>query len=66
MGRKKLSLCIISKNEESLIGNAIESVREVVDEIILIDTGSKDKTVEIAKNLEQKFIMKIFIMIFQI
>lgn len=54
MGRKKLSLCIISKNEESLIRNAIESVKEVVDEIILIDTGSKDKTIEIAKELGAK------------
>lgn len=44
----KISLCIISKNEEKLIENAILSAKKIADEIIVFDTGSKDKTKEIA------------------
>lgn len=44
----KISLCIISKNEEKLIENAILSAKKIADEIIVLDTGSKDKTKEIA------------------
>lgn len=44
----KLSLCLITKDEEKNIGACLESAREIVDEIILVDTGSKDSTVEIA------------------
>lgn len=46
-----LSLCMIARDEEHTIGKAIESVKNIVDEIIVVDTGSKDKTKEIAKNL---------------
>lgn len=44
-----IALCMIAKNEDLLIKNAIESVKPIVDEIIVIDTGSTDKTKEIAK-----------------
>tara|TARA_Y100000034_G_scaffold3294_1_gene3967 strand:+ start:13636 stop:15507 length:1872 start_codon:yes stop_codon:yes gene_type:complete len=44
-----LSLCMITKNEEKFLQNCLESVQKIVDEIIIIDTGSKDKTKEIAK-----------------
>ncbi len=44
-----IALCMIAKNEELLIKNAIESVKSVVDELIVVDTGSSDKTKEIAK-----------------
>ncbi|SHH27346.1 Glycosyltransferase involved in cell wall bisynthesis [Thermosyntropha lipolytica DSM 11003] len=50
----KISACIIAKNEEKNIGRCIKSYREVVDEIILVDTGSTDMTVEIAKELGAK------------
>lgn len=40
---------MIAKNEEQVIGRAIDSCSGVVDEIILVDTGSEDRTVEIAK-----------------
>jgi tetratricopeptide (TPR) repeat protein len=43
-----VSLCLITKDEEQNIAACIESAREVVDEIILVDTGSKDNTVRIA------------------
>ena len=44
----KLSLCLITKDEEKNIAACLESAREIADEIILVDTGSKDSTVEIA------------------
>ncbi len=49
-GNLKISLCMIVKDEESCLGSCLKSVREYVDEIILVDTGSRDKTVEIAKS----------------
>ncbi|HAK73389.1 MAG TPA: glycosyl transferase family 2, partial [Sporomusaceae bacterium] len=44
-----LSACMIVKNEEDVISRCIKSYYEAVDEIIVVDTGSKDRTVEIAK-----------------
>lgn len=44
----KLSLCIITKDEECNIKDCLESVRDIVDEIVLVDTGSTDSTIEIA------------------
>jgi len=45
-----LSLCMIVKNEEKFLPQCLESVQGVVDEIIIVDTGSTDRTVEIAEN----------------
>lgn len=45
-----LSLCMIVKNEERYISACLESIKPYVDEIIVVDTGSKDKTVEIAES----------------
>ena len=50
----KLSLCAIVKNEENSLSKCLESVKNVVDEIIILDTGSTDKTVEIAQQLGAK------------
>ncbi|MCJ8012746.1 glycosyltransferase family 2 protein [Paenibacillus sp. KQZ6P-2] len=44
-----ISLCMIVKNEEKLISRCLESVKKLVDEIIIIDTGSIDKTKSIAR-----------------
>ncbi|MCB0325014.1 MAG: tetratricopeptide repeat protein [Bdellovibrionales bacterium] len=49
-----ISLCMIAKDEERWIAQAIESVRPIVDEVILVDTGSSDRTVEIAEGLGAK------------
>ncbi len=49
-----LSLCMIVKNEEELLGQCLESVQDVVDEMIIVDTGSTDRTVEIAENFGAK------------
>ncbi len=48
---KKLSLCMIVKNEEKNIARCLNSVKGVVDEIIVVDTGSTDNTVSIAKEM---------------
>jgi len=44
-----LSVCMIVKNEELLMGRCLTSVRVLADEIVLVDTGSTDRTVEIAQ-----------------
>ncbi len=44
-----LSLCMIVKNEETNLPRCLDSVRGVVDEIVIADTGSADRTVEIAE-----------------
>ena len=53
---QSISLCMIVSNEEKLLEQCLNSVKDIVDEIIVVDTGSTDKTKEIAK----KFNAKIF------
>ncbi len=43
-----ISLCLIAKNEAANLPRLLASVREAVDEIVLVDTGSTDDTVQIA------------------
>jgi len=50
----KIAGCVITKNEEENIKRCIESYKDIVDEIIVVDTGSSDNTVEIAKQLGAK------------
>jgi len=45
----RLSVCLIVKNEERFLGQCLKSVREVAQQIVVVDTGSTDRTVEIAK-----------------
>src|SRR5579862_9633682 len=44
-----ISACIIAKNEEKNLGRCLTSLHASVDEIIVVDTGSTDRTVEIAR-----------------
>lgn len=44
-----LSLCMIVKDEENEIRKCLDSVINIVDEIIIVDTGSTDNTIEICK-----------------
>lgn len=44
-----LSLCMIVKNEENNLVRCLKSIRSVVDEMIIVDTGSTDKTKVLAK-----------------
>src|SRR5437016_2452535 len=39
-----ISLCMIVKNEEDWIDGAVQSVRSIVSEVIIVDTGSTDST----------------------
>lgn len=50
----KLSLCMIVKNEEANLAKCLESVKDVVDEMIVMDTGSTDQTVSIAQEYGAK------------
>jgi glycosyltransferase involved in cell wall biosynthesis len=43
--------CMIVQNEEKTIAKAIQSIREYVDDLVVLDGGSTDGTVEIAKSL---------------
>lgn len=49
-----ISLCMIVKDEEQTISKCLESVKSVVDEIIIVDTGSTDATKEIVKKYDAK------------
>lgn len=49
-----LSVCMIVKNEEKLLAQCLDSVEGVADEIIIVDTGSTDRTVEIARKHTDK------------
>ncbi len=49
-----ISLCMIVKNEERFLTECLESVKDVVDEICIVDTGSTDRTVEIAREYGAK------------
>ncbi|MEG4988827.1 tetratricopeptide repeat protein [Microcoleus sp. BR0-C5] len=44
-----LTLCMIVKNEEATLSRTLDSVKGVVDEIVVVDTGSGDRTREIAR-----------------
>lgn len=49
-----LSVCIITLNEESNIGRTLQSVRDLAEEIIVVDSGSTDSTVAIAQSYGAK------------
>lgn len=49
-----ISACLIVKNEQELLPICLDSIKDIVDEIIVVDTGSTDKTVEIAKRYTDK------------
>lgn len=43
-----ISLCMIVKNEESILARCLDSVADMMEEIIIVDTGSTDHTKEVA------------------
>ena len=50
----KISLCYIVKNEERNLTVSLNSLKGFVDEIIVVDTGSSDNTIEVAKSFGAK------------
>ena len=48
--RPTLSICLITKNEEAHLRRCLESVRGLWDDLVVVDTGSTDRTVEIARS----------------
>lgn len=53
MDNIRLSLCMIVKNEEDCIERCLKSVQDTVDEIIIVDTGSTDRTIDICQHFEK-------------
>ncbi len=51
----KLSVVIITFNEEKNIGRCLDSVKEVADEVVVLDSFSTDRTREICENRKVKF-----------
>ena len=49
-----ISLCMIVKNEEEILARCLNSIKDGVDEIIIVDTGSSDRTKEIALEYTDK------------
>lgn len=49
-----ISLCMIVKNEEDCLKRCLDSLKGIVDEMIVVDTGSTDRTKEIAKECGAK------------
>ena len=54
-------MVIITFNEEKNIGRCIDSVKNVADEIIVVDSCSTDKTAEISQNKGAKLILQPFL-----
>ncbi|MBC8066081.1 MAG: glycosyltransferase family 2 protein, partial [Chlorobia bacterium] len=50
----KLSACLIVKNESKNLSRCLESLKGIVDEIVVVDTGSTDDTVAIAESFGAK------------
>lgn len=51
----RLSVAMITMNEERILAKTLESVKDIADEIVIVDSGSTDKTEEIAKSYGAKF-----------
>lgn len=49
-----VSLCMIVKNEEAVLARCLDSLKNLMDEIIIVDTGSTDRTKEIAMQYTDK------------
>ena len=49
-----ISLCMIVKDEEEILARCLDCVADLMDEIIIVDTGSTDKTKEIARRYTDK------------
>lgn len=57
----KISVCIISFNEEDKIEDCLKSVQSVADEIVVVDSNSTDMTVEIARRYTEQVHIQEFL-----
>src|SRR3972149_11772158 len=60
MNKPKVSVTVITLNEEKNLPGCLESVKSFADEIVVVDSGSTDKTVDIAKNFGAKVFERKF------
>ena len=51
------SLCMIVKDEEEVLSRCLNSLCDIMDEIIIVDTGSTDRTKEIQRNIPIRFLI---------
>lgn len=51
-----ISLCMIVKNEEKNLGNCLSKITKHINDIVIVDTGSTDKT----KNIAKKYTSKVY------
>lgn len=58
MSKPAISLCMITRNEAEYIGGALSCLRGLAEELIVVDTGSTDRTVEIAKSFGARVLHK--------
>lgn len=54
MERPALSICLIVQNEEEFLKPALESIKDIPCELIIVDTGSTDNTIKIAQSFNAK------------
>ncbi len=54
--RLPISVCMIVRNEEKHLAEALKSVCDLVGEVIVVDTGSHDRTMEIAREFGAKLL----------
>ena len=50
----EISLCMIVKDEEDVLERCLECAKNIADEIVIVDTGSKDRTKDIANKYTDK------------
>ena len=51
LSRPRLSVAMIVRDEQEVLAESIEGIRRIADEIVILDTGSADRTPELAAQL---------------
>ena len=59
-----VSLCMIVKNEEKVLGRCLDSIADLMDEIVIVDTGSTDRTRRLQQSIQRKYMISGGLMIF--